>query len=93
MQPLVPARPAIKGFHQPEATPGDDKAGTLRLVRIGKQLEYFIAPKGKPARSIATADFGDRPIETVAFQVLAPAARRLQLQRRVRRHPASRLVT
>ena len=68
-QPDGDRKASIKGG----GASGDDKAGTLRLVRIGKQLEYFIAPKGKPARSIATAEFGDRPIQTVAFQVLAPA--------------------
>jgi hypothetical protein len=53
--------------------PTQDKAGTLRLARLGKQLRYYAAARGKPQKEIGTVDFGDQPIETVGFQILAPA--------------------
>ncbi len=53
--------------------PTKDKAGTLRLTRLGKQLRYYASTRGQPQQEIGTVEFGDRPIDTVGFQVLAPA--------------------
>lgn len=50
--------------------PSDDKAGTLRLERLGKELRYYAGGRGRPLHQIGAVDFGDRPIDTVAFQVL-----------------------
>jgi hypothetical protein len=53
--------------------PTQDKTGTLRLARIGKQLRFFAWARGQPQKEMGAVDFGDRPIDTVGFQVLAPA--------------------
>jgi Protein of unknown function (DUF1583) C domain len=53
--------------------PTEDRNGRLRLVRVGKELRYYACARGQSFRQIAAYEFGDRPIETLAFQVLAPA--------------------
>jgi len=52
--------------------PTEDKAGTLRLARVGKELHYYASARGQPLKHIGTVEFGDHPIETLGFQVLAP---------------------
>jgi hypothetical protein len=52
-----------------------DKAGTLRLARVGKELRFYAAATGQPQKEIGTVDFGDRPIDKVAFQVFTPASK------------------
>ena len=53
-----------------------DKVGTLRLARVGKELRYYAAAAGgQPQKEIGTVDFGDRPIDKVAFQVFTPASK------------------
>jgi hypothetical protein len=61
----------VKGSAKNEPT--QDKVGALRLARLGKQLRYYASARGKPQKEIGTVDFGDQPIETVGFQILAPA--------------------
>jgi hypothetical protein len=60
-----------KGIAKNEPT--QDKAGTLRLARIGKQLWFYASARGQPHKEIGNVEFGDRPIDTVGFQVFAPA--------------------
>lgn len=50
--------------------PTDDKAGTLRLERVGKELQFHAGGRGGPLHRIGAVEFGDRPIETLSFQVL-----------------------
>jgi hypothetical protein len=52
--------------------PTQDKAGTLRLARTGKQLSFFAWARGQAQKEIGSVEFGDRPIDKIAFQVLAP---------------------
>jgi hypothetical protein len=52
-----------------------DKTGTLRLARVGKELRYYAAATGQPQKEIGIVDFGDRPIDKVAFQVFTPASK------------------
>ena len=51
----------------------EDKAGTLRLERVGKELHFYASAHGHPPKQIGSVEFGDHPIETVGFQVLPPA--------------------
>jgi hypothetical protein len=53
--------------------PTQDNAGTLRMARIGKELRFYSWASGKPQKEIGAVDFGDRPIDKVAFQVFTPA--------------------
>lgn len=53
--------------------PTQDKTGTLRLARTGKTLRFFAWARGQAQTEIGSVEFGDRPIDKIAFQVLAPA--------------------
>jgi hypothetical protein len=53
--------------------PTTDRSGKLRLARIGKQVTYYAAALGKSFKEIGAVDFGDRPIDLIGFQILAPA--------------------
>ena len=50
----------------------EDKSGTLRLERVGKELHFYASGHGQPPKQIATVEFGDRLIENVAFQIFPP---------------------
>jgi hypothetical protein len=52
--------------------PTSDRAGTLRLARVGKELFYYASSRGQPLKQIGTVDFGDQPIDLVGFHVLPP---------------------
>jgi hypothetical protein len=58
---------------QATGTSTDDKTGRLRLARVGSELRFYASASGQPFRQVAAADYGDRPVETLAFQVFAPA--------------------
>jgi len=51
----------------------EDKTGTMRLARVGKELRYYACARGQPFHQIGAVEFGDHPVDTLAFQVLAPA--------------------
>jgi hypothetical protein len=53
--------------------PTEDKTGRLRLARVGKELRFYASAAGQPSHQLGAAEYGDRPVETLAFQVLAPA--------------------
>ncbi len=53
--------------------PTTDRAGTLRLSRVGKELFFYASARGRPLKEIGKVDFGDQPIDLVGFHVLAPA--------------------
>ncbi len=57
---------------QAGGAPTEDKAGTLRLARVGRELHYYASSRGQPLKQIGTVEFGDHPIETLGFQVLPP---------------------
>ncbi len=51
----------------------DDKAGTIRLVRVGSELQFHAGPHGQPSRRVGAVTFGDHRVESLAFQVLPQA--------------------
>jgi hypothetical protein len=53
--------------------PTEDKSGRLRLARVGKELRFYASAAGQPLHQLGAAEYGDRPVGTLAFQVLAPA--------------------
>jgi hypothetical protein len=67
-QPPADSKAKVEAGGEPTV----DRSGTLRLVRVGKELQYSAAARGQPFHSIGTVAIGDRPIDTVGFQVLAP---------------------
>ena len=54
----------------------EDKAGTFASERVGKELHFYASGHGQPPKQIGTVEFGDHPIENVAFQIFPPASRR-----------------
>ena len=55
------------------SVPTSDRAGTLRLARIGTELYFYASARGRPLKEIGKVDFGDQPIDLVGFHVLTPA--------------------
>lgn len=49
-----------------------DPAGTLRLLRIGRQLRFLAAATGKDFQEIGTVDYGTDAIEKLMFAVIRP---------------------
>jgi hypothetical protein len=58
---------------QASGTPTEDKTGRLRLARVGTELRFSASAAGQPFHQLAAVEYGDRAVETLAFQVLAPA--------------------
>ena len=64
-QPEAGSNKAVQAM----VAPTEDKAGTLRLERVGKELRFYTGGRGGTLHHIGAVEFGDRPIETVAIQV------------------------
>ena len=75
LQHVVSALGGKQGQGKRRDVSTQDKTGTLRLARVGKELRFYAAASGQPQKEIGTVDFGDRPIDKVAFQVFTPASK------------------
>jgi hypothetical protein len=56
-----------------QSVPTEDKAGSLKLERVGSELRCSAAAKGQSLHQIAAVEFGTRPVQQVGFHILAPA--------------------
>lgn len=55
--------------------PTGDRAGTLRLERVGHELRFWAAAPGHEPRQLGTAPFGDRPVRRIEFRAITPRLR------------------
>ncbi len=53
--------------------PTGDKAGTLRLERVGRELRFWAAASGGQWQQIGSVPFGDQPIRQVEVRAITPA--------------------
>ncbi len=49
-----------------------DRAGTLYLARSGAQLAFSSSARGQPPNTIGSVEYGEKPIDKVAFHLLVP---------------------
>jgi len=52
--------------------PTEDRAGTLQIERVGRELRFSVSGRGHQFSQIGAADFGDHPINEIVLHVLAP---------------------
>lgn len=66
---LAPGRVARGAWKH---VPTRDRAGTLRIERVGRELRYWTAEPGGGFRALGSTDFGDGPIRQVEFRATVP---------------------
>ncbi len=55
------------------SVPTSDRAGTLRLARLGTELYFYASARDRPLKEIGKIEYGDQPIDLVGFHLLTPA--------------------